>query len=185
MRIVAKFQFVSFASIPGGISGLSDILQKWGDSKFTQDSSGSTVIKKSGFSAIFDRQEESIEGLSQVVFDVLEPVAGGQLQMQVKLLETSGQTNFQCTLSLGSESGFLPPTVDIRSPRFIRQIVDLPVAWRVAKDAEHVFSKCFTVQTNEVGELESLIMASQRKAMMAAKEILVKKYVVRLSGEER
>ena len=163
MRIVAKFQFVSFVSMTGGVSRLSDILQQWGDSKFTQDSSGLTVIRKSGVSALFDRREESLDDSSQVIFDALEPVAGGQLQMQATLLETSGQINFQCTLALGSESGFLPPTIDIRSPRFIRQIVDLPTEWRVAKDAERVFSKCFDVDTHEVGELEKLIKAPQRR----------------------
>lgn len=163
MRTIAKFQLVSFAKIPGGISRLSDILQLWGDSKFQQDSSGLTVIKKSGLAALFDHREDSLDDSSQVIFDALEPVTGGQLQMQVKLLETPIQMNFLCTLALGSESGFLAPTIDIRSPRFIRQIVELPAEWRVAKDAEHVFSKCFVVNTEEVGELERLIKAPQRR----------------------
>jgi hypothetical protein len=163
MRIVAKYQFVSVAPLAGGISELSDILQQWGDSKFAHDENRSTIIKKSGLSAIFDHQTETVDDSSQVIFDALEPVADGQLQMQVKLLKTAGQTNFQCTLSLGSESGLLPPTINIRSPRFIRQIVDLPAEWRVAKDAERVFSKCFEVNAKEVGELERLIRAPQRR----------------------
>jgi hypothetical protein len=163
MRIVAKFQFYSSAGIDGGVDRLSDILQQWGETKFTKDDGGSTVIKRSGLSAIFDRQIETADGASQVLFDAIEPVPGGQLQMQAKLLEDAGKINFQCTLAVGSESGFLPPTLSIRSPRFIREIVDLPTEWRFAKDAERVFSKCFKVSSSEVDELAKLIRAPQRR----------------------
>jgi hypothetical protein len=163
MRIVAKFQFVSSTSIAGGISSLSDVLQQWGNSKFTRDSNGSTIIRKSGVSAIFNRREESVDGSAQVIFEALEPVRTGQLQMQVRLLEGLGQTNFQCTLAVVSESGLLPQTIDVRSPRFIREIVDLPTEWRVGKIGEQVFSKCFDVTPYEVGELETLIEAPQRR----------------------
>jgi hypothetical protein len=161
VRVVAKFQFVSSTGVE--LDAVSDILQAWGDSKFQTGVDGTTTIKKSGVQAIFDKRSDTIDKTSLVTFDVLEPVSGGQLQTQVKLLKAPEQFHFQCVLTLGSERGLVSPTVDIHSPRFIREIIELPAQWRVAQDAERVFAKCFDVKTQDITELERLIKASQRR----------------------
>ncbi|WP_338832618.1 hypothetical protein [Bradyrhizobium sp. 27S5] len=162
MRVVAKFQFLA-SDFQGGGEKLTNIIQKWGQNKFDKASDGRTVIRKSRLSANFDRRVEITGESSQTTFDVVEPIANGQLQTRVKILETSSTVNFQCALSVASDGGLIPPGVNIRSPRFIRDIVDIPAQWRVAEDAERLFAKCFDVKEAEVETLRALISASQRR----------------------
>jgi hypothetical protein len=53
--------------------------------------------------------------------------------------------------------------VDVRSPRFIRETIDLGFEWRVGDQGERIFSKCFDVEQGDIDELQALISAPQRR----------------------
>jgi hypothetical protein len=162
MRIVAKFQFVS-AGMTGVDGNVANVIEKWKSKKFEQDSNGMTVIRTSGLPAQFDRREAKLADAAQTTFHVLEPVPGGQLETQVRILETGTGIRFQCSLALGSDAGLQSPRVDIRSPRFIREIIDLGLGWRIGDDGERIFSKCFDVEKEDIHAFEGLISAPQRR----------------------
>jgi hypothetical protein len=164
MRIVAKFQFVAPTKASGGVEQIAEVVQQWGAAKFEQDAAGSTVIRRSGVAAEFDLRRQVLGSSTEIVFHVLEPVPGGLLQTQVKILEVAAKRiGFQCALALDSDSGLLPPRVDIRSPRFIRDIINLGNEWRVADGAERIFAKFFKVEPKDVETLRELIGAPQRR----------------------
>jgi hypothetical protein len=168
MRPVAKFQFFSTSNISGGAKGIADVIQQWGDGKFVRDAAGATTIRRSGVAAAFDSQQYNVGPATEIVFDILEPVPGGQLQTQAKILETGSSLNFQCTLALGSDSGVLSPLVDLRSPRFIRNIINLGYEWYVAPGSERIFAKCFDVELKDVETLRTLMTAPQRRLPIIA-----------------
>jgi hypothetical protein len=163
MRIVAKFQFVAPTKESGGVEQIAEVVRQWGATKFEQDAAGSTVIRRSGVAAEFDLRRQVLGSSTENVFHVLEPVPGGLLQTQVKILEAAKRISFQCALALDSDSGLLPPRVDIRSPRFIRDIINLGNEWRVADGAERIFAKSFKVEPKDVETLRELISAPQRR----------------------
>jgi hypothetical protein len=168
MRTVAKLQFVATSNFSGGAQRVSEVIQRWGDGKFARDASGSTTIRRNGVAAQFDRQEHTAGTATEIVFDILEPVPDGELQTQAKILETAESLNFQCALALGSNSGVLTPQVEIRSPRFIRDIINLGNEWQVAPGAERIFAKCFDVELKDVETLKTLMVAPQRRLPIIA-----------------
>jgi hypothetical protein len=163
MRLVAKLQFVSTDASAGCSDRVAQVIERWGSKKFERDVNGSTVIRVSGLSALFERRDEKLDDAALTTFLVLEPVSDGQLQTQVRVLETVKGIKFQCSLALGSDGGLQSPLVDIRSPRFGREIIDLGFEWRIGDEGERVFSKCFDVEQGDITDLEALITAPQRR----------------------
>jgi hypothetical protein len=161
VRTMAKFQFVA-AAAEGAADLVTQVIERWSDRKFEQRENGSAVIRTSGVSALFDREDEILEGTRQTTFLVLEPVTGGQLQTQVKILEDATSVRLHCNLALGFD-GLQSPLVDVRSPRFVREVIDLGFEWRVGEGGERIFSKCFDVEEEDLDELETLIKAPQRR----------------------
>jgi hypothetical protein len=165
MRVVAKFQFASAAA---GADRVVQVIERWVSRKFEQDANGSTIIRTSGLAALLDRLDEKLDDATQTTFRVIEPVSGGQLETQIRVLETAAGIRFQCSLALGSDNGLQPPRVEIRSPRFVREIIELDPGWRVGDEGERVFSKCFEVEETDIMDLEALITAPERRLPVIA-----------------
>jgi hypothetical protein len=160
MRTVAKFQFRTSVYVPQAAESVSAIVDAWAEAKFSQKGDGSTIITVSGKDALFERDEAVLDGNKLIRFKMLEPVEGGQLQTEIGVLGTPDFTAFRCSLRLGSDTGLSRPAAEIRSPRFIRNVVNAELPWRVGKGGERVFAHAFDVSSEEVETLENLTRLS-------------------------
>ncbi|WP_315718269.1 MULTISPECIES: hypothetical protein [unclassified Bradyrhizobium] len=163
MRAVAKFQFVAPLSEAATGNKVIQVIEDWTKQKFEKKGDGTTIIRRSGLAALFERRDERLDNIAQTTFFMLEPVPDGQLQIQARILTNPHQIRFQCSLALGSDAGLQSPQVDIRSPRFVREIIDLNLGWRLGDEGERIFSKCFNVGEKEIDELESLMTSPLRR----------------------
>jgi hypothetical protein len=64
---------------------------------------------------------------------------------------------------MGADGGINPPRIPIRSPKFIKNIIDIPLDWRVKEEGERIFSAPFKVSTNGVGDLEPVLKFPRRR----------------------
>lgn len=94
---------------------------------------------------------------------ITEQVIGGYLSTNIKILKYKSSIFFNCEMTLGSNGGVHIPQVDIRSPRFIRDIIDLNFDWRFKSDGEKIFSHCFNVADDDTDELLTLIKSTERQ----------------------
>jgi hypothetical protein len=160
VRTVAKFQL---ASTSNAIDEIARVVERWAEKKFVTNEDGSVTIKRSRATALFERRNEIFGNDRQIVYTIFEEVPGGNLETQIRAISNKDGTVFQCILRLGSEEGLLPPRVDIRSPKFIREIIDLKFEWRVSKGAERVFPKYFNVKYEDTDILQQLISTPHRR----------------------
>ncbi len=163
MRTVARFQLTSDEGAARGAAEVVRIIEDWSQRKFKRQAGGALEIKASGREAIFDRVDEAVAETSRVTFSVLEPVEGGHLQTEIQVLQRPELTAFRCTLRLGSASGLSPPAVEIRSPRFLRDVIAVGLPWRSGIGGERVFAHAFDVGPDEISALERLITSEQRR----------------------
>ena len=163
MRTVAKFQLEVSSSCATIASDAIQIVERWAARKFDFAENGSATIKASGVSALYEKQSAEIGQFRQTTFTILEPVEGGELQTVIRLLETSTKVSFQCILGVGSQSGVAPPYVSLRSPRFIKEVIDLGYPWMMVNSSERVFSRSFPVDGEDIEALESLLSSPLRR----------------------
>lgn len=163
MRLIAKIQFTG----PSGDFTLADrvgsILSRWSDRKFVRSEDGSVTIKLSGVGAAMDRSSEMVGERRRDALTVLEPIDGGNLQTEVSVVAGGGRTAVRCILSAGSDGGLAPAEVELRAPRFVREIVGLDARWSIGLQGERVFAQSFDVESEDVPELERLMSASARR----------------------
>lgn len=163
MRLIAKFQM----TVPSNDDDVADrirrVLDRWRAGKFERSEDGGTRIRRGGKDAALDAVSDRVGDLRRDGLVVLEPVEGGSLQTDVDVFSGLGRTAFRCVLSVGSDAGVAPPELSVRAPRFVREIVDLGVAWTIGVSGERVFGRSFAVEADEVPELESLMAAPERR----------------------
>lgn len=163
MRIVAKFQLTTPSEDEGIARRTKAVLDKWSSHKFDKTHDGGVIIRRTGANAAFDNSTEVIEDRKRHIFTVLEPVDGGNLQTDVDILAGAGRTAFRCVLSIVSDFGVAPADVTLRAPRFVRDIVDLGVPWTIGTAGERVFAHSFSIDADDVPDLEALMVAPERR----------------------
>lgn len=162
MRVVGKIQ----ASAPnqgGAAEDIARVVEAWADSKFDARDSGVAVIRRSRVEALVERQIDELDGSRLLRFEVLEPIDGGDLQTQIKVLNHADAVHLHCTLGVTSDVGVAPPNIDMFVPRVVREIIGLPLAWQASGSAERVFGRCFEVGPEEIGQLVELMGSALRR----------------------
>lgn len=162
MQVVGKIQAIAPARASAFTSVIS-ALDRWAASKFTDDDSGLSVIRRSKAKALVDRRDEDFEGLAQSSFEVLEPVEGGELTTHVRVLSGPETIHFNTTLSLSVEGGLAPPNLDLHAPRFVREVLGLDLGWRASSDAEGIVPTFIDIREADVGTFLSLLQSKQRR----------------------
>ena len=160
MRIVAKVQFTSPDTANGAEA--ADAIDAWANEKFAREDDGMYRIIRSGAGALFERGDLTAGSHSRTHFAILEPIDGGNLQTDVKIVSTPERTAFSTILSLGSDSGVAPLGIALRAPRFIRSVVGQRI-WTVGINGERVFSFSFDVTAGNLDELQKLVDSEQRR----------------------
>jgi hypothetical protein len=161
MRVVGKIQF-SVTNQADALQAIDDVVEGWAAAKFQADSDGVAVIRRSKVEALVERRVDRVGDSEERLFDVLEPVDGGDLQTQVRLLCEPGRIHLRCTLSLTSDGGMVAPNVDIFVPRLVRDVVGLPFPWQAGGSAERIFAKSFDVGAGDVDQFIQLTTSPLR-----------------------
>lgn len=163
MRVVAKVQLTTLNGPDDlGASALR-LLERWADRKFIVDDAGAFRIRASGLQAQWDQRADSVGDVRLDRVCVLEPVERGSLQMDVDLLADAHRTAFRCILRVGSDAGVAPTDVQVRAPRFVREIVALPCSWTVGAGGEAVFAHPFFIDVDELPVLDELMVSPVRR----------------------
>jgi len=162
MQIVGKFQAVTQGDRSLASESASKI-EAWTSSKFEQNSSGYWVVKRTGVEALFDKTEAEFADNHLVTYEVLEPIQGGQLQTICRILSTTEQVHFNCTLSIGTDGGLAPPQIDLHAPRFIREIIGPDGQWQFSQNAENLISRFINVGINDVDQFLNLLQSRLRR----------------------
>ena len=163
MRTVAKFQFVA-PVVGDGADRIVQIIENWSNNKFQKRDDGSTIIQKSGLTALFDRRDEKVNDTGQTTFLTLEPVPNGQLQTQVRNSDNPHPNRIP--VQPGSRIGRWFTITQRRHSiphGSVRELFGLDLEWRLADGGERIFSKCFEVKASHLSELEALITAPIRR----------------------
>lgn len=163
MRVVAKVQLTTTDKDTGIAAQALTILDRWADNKFAQGNDGSVRIRASGLDAERDRRSETSGDQRLEQLCVLEPIETGSLQLDVDLLQGDGRTAFRCVLRVGSDGGVAPAEIQVRAPRFIREVVALPCSWTVGLGGERVFAHPFAVDVEALPSLEELLTSPLRR----------------------
>lgn len=161
MRVVAKVQFTS-----EGASSRSDAayaIERWSDAKFIRHADGSLTITRSGTNALFERVDEDVAGHGLTHFSILEPIESGNLQTDVRIVQTPNRTAVSTVLSLGSDFGITPIRIALRAPKFIRTTVDSLQIWTVGVGGERVFSSYVTAREDNLDDLQALVEFEHRR----------------------
>lgn len=162
MQVVGKIQVVA----PGKAADLPKVmaaLERWADGKFSTSEDGAAIIQRSGATAMTDRRDDQVGDQRCAGFDVLEPVRTGELLTAARVLATETDLHFNCTLSLGVEGGLAPPSVDLFTPRFVREIIDLDIDWRASMEGEHLLSTFARIADADVEMFLALLQSPQRR----------------------
>jgi len=163
MRVVAKFQFTVASQGDEVVTKVDAVLDRWSSRKFTTAADGGTIIRRSAAPVVFDRAEEAFDDQRRKTFTALEPVEGGSLQTEIAVLAMADRTSLRCVLAIGSDGGIAPTDVDLRFPKFIRDIIASGPKWMTGRTGERVFAHPFTVDVDDVPELEALMVAPERR----------------------
>lgn len=169
MRVVAKVQFTSPISANGVWT--ANAIDAWAEEKFERREDGMYRIRRSGAEALFERGDLTVESQSLTHFSILEPIDGGNLLTDVRIVSTAERTAFSTILSLGSDFGIAPLGIQLRAPRFIRAIVSHRV-WTVGVASERVFPFSFEVAAANLDEMQALVESHHRRLPV----ILVSEY---------
>ena len=161
MRVVAKVQFTSTGT--SGRKHAAETIEEWTKKKFVQAEGGDITILRSGAPALFERVDVEAAGFGQTQFTMLEPVTGGSLQTEVRIVATSDRTAVSTVLSLGSDFGVAPLDVALRAPKFIRSVVAGERAWTVGVGGERVLAAYVTATETNLDELIRLIEFQHRR----------------------
>lgn len=163
MRVVAKVQFTTASDPAKAFDRSFAALERWRRNKFEAAPESRLIIRQSGEEAQADQRSENVgeERLESLCF--LEAIAGGSLQTDIDLLTSPKRTTFRCLLRLGSDAGIAPPTVSLRAPRFVREIVALPGEWTLGRDGERLFARCFAIEADDLPVLEELMVSPIRR----------------------
>lgn len=162
MQVVGKIQAIAPVQ-DNALNSVMTLLDRWAASKFSQDDSGMSVIRKSQAPALVDRRDEHFDGLDQSTFEVLEQIPGGDLTTHVRVLSGADRIHFNCTLSLSVTGGLAPPNIDLHAPRFVRDILGLELGWRASEDAERIVPTFIDVREADVETFLSLLQSRQRR----------------------
>lgn len=160
VRVVAKVQFTSPETAGGPAA--ANAIEAWANVKFVREKDGIYRITRSGAEALFERGDITVDGQSRTHFAILEPIAGGNLQIDVTIVSTPERTLFSTILSLGSDYGVAPLGIELRAPRFVRSVISDRV-WTVGIDGERVFPFSFDVTAANLSELQALVESEQRR----------------------
>lgn len=163
MRIVAKVQLTTPSSGGAVQAQVAQVLGRWRERKFVRDEAGASVIRHSGARAEVEVAEETVGERRLERTLVLEPVPGGSLQTDIRVIADAGRTAFRCVLSMESEGGITPTEVSLRPPRFVREIVGLGSPWTIGIAGERVFAQPFFADLDDVDELDALVSAPERR----------------------
>lgn len=161
MRVVAKVQITSDG--PDGRIAASSAIDRWSESKFNRDADGNLTIARSGADALIERVDDTAPDYSQTRYSMLEPVDGGSLQTEVRIVSTPDRTVVSTVLSLSSDFGVAPLNIALRAPKFIRAIVDGTRNWTVGVGGERVFASSLRAGEQNLIDLLTLIEFESRR----------------------
>lgn len=170
MRIVAKVQFTS--EEPNCREDATAAIDTWADDKYLRHPDGNLTIRRSGAQAIFEKVNETAGHYGRTHFSMLEPINGGSLQTDVRIVSTPSRTAISTVLSLGSDHGIAPLNISLRVPKFVRAVVSTSPKWTVGIGGEHVLASSVTATTKNLDELQTLIEYERRRLPI----ILVSEY---------
>ncbi|MFI4935979.1 MAG: hypothetical protein ACHP7N_15280 [Caulobacterales bacterium] len=162
MQAVGKFQAVARADGELAAAAVATI-EAWASTKFEQDETGYSVVKRSGVEALFDKSEDEFDRNRLTTFEVLEPIPGGQLQTTARVLTSAEQVRLNCTLSIGAEGGLAPPQIELHAPRFIREIIGTEGRWQFSPNVENLISRFINIGRDDVDQFLSLLQSRLRR----------------------
>lgn len=161
MRSVAKFKLVHSEAEPELFDQGEAILQSWFDSKFERTNKGDYQFRRDGRPAVATISREDIEGSRLLRIRVTEDIIGGKLTTQAALLSSDNEVRFTADLGVVA-TGVSKPTVALRAPRFVQDIVGLGSAWHVESGRDRVFSNSFSVEASNINLFKNLILSEDR-----------------------
>jgi hypothetical protein len=167
MRSVAKFKLVHHDAEPDLFDRGQTVLQGWFDGKFEAESQGGYRIRHNGRPAVASINREDIEGNRLLRVRVTEDIIGGKLTTQVGLLAFGAEVHFTSDLGVHA-TGVSRPTLELRAPRFVQDVVGLGTTWRVEDGRDRVFSSPFAVQSDNVDQFRDLILSDDRALPVVA-----------------
>lgn len=167
MRSVAKFKLVHPAAEPDLFAQADQLLQSWFDGKFELTSGGKYRFRRDGRSATAAISREDTGGSQLLRVRVTEDIIGGKLTTQAALLSWNDEVRFTADLGVVA-TGVSRPTVALRAPRFVQEVVGLGSAWYVENGRDRVFSKPFAVKSENVALFKDLILSEDRALPVVA-----------------
>jgi hypothetical protein len=162
MQVVGKIQAVA-ATRDGLADEIGKTIEQWAGRKFDEDESGNSIVRRSGVAAIFDKRVEAFDTSKLIRFDVLEPIPGGQLQTQVRVLNSPEFTQINCTLSMGGDGSLAPLQIDLYAPQFIRKIIGLGANWEFSKDTDRLVPQFINVGESDIEVFLRLLRSPHRR----------------------
>ena len=167
MRSVAKFKLVHPEAEPDLFAQAEATLQSWFDAKFEPAANGEYRFRRDGRRAIATIIREDFEGSRLLRVRVTEDVIGGKLTTQAALLSSDNEVRFTADLGVVA-TGVSRPTVALRAPRFVQDIVGLGRAWHIESGRDRVFSNPFSVEVDNVNLFKDLILSEDRALPVVA-----------------
>ncbi|MFN4288604.1 MAG: hypothetical protein ACK4E3_08935 [Brevundimonas sp.] len=161
MRSVAKFKLVHPNAQPKLFDEVAAMLQTWFAGKFERDDEGGYRFRRDGRPAIAAIAQEDVEGSRLLRVRVTEDIIGGKLTTQAALLSSDNEVRFTADLGVVA-TGVSRPTVALRAPRFVHDVIGTGTAWHVENGRDRVFSSPFPVGTSNVKLFKDLILSEDR-----------------------
>jgi polyhydroxyalkanoate synthesis regulator phasin len=168
MRPVAKFQMQSAGSGAALAKQVVAVVEEWAKRKFAVQGD-KTVIREDGREAALRRTDETSGESTRTSFEMSEPVSGGVLRTSVVVLTDATAVRVLIHLALGTEgSGITIPTVRLRSPRFVRQILQTTATWQLDPAHDRIFPMPFRVGHSNADTFKDLLVSPLRRLPIVA-----------------
>jgi hypothetical protein len=163
VRTVARFQFYCEQDSSSAYASAVGILREWADREFAASSAGTVRIRKSERDATFSVNSDSVPYGNRTSFLSTEIVGDALIELSTIVLEYSSQLFFQSSIRVAAANGsFIEPSVSVRAPRFVQNILRSGHVWQSRQGADRVFSKTFLVGIEEYEAFEQLLLSSER-----------------------
>lgn len=163
MRTVARFQFYCGDDGAGAYASAVEVVQGWANKKFESDGSSGFQIRKGSRKASFKQVVEGLSERNRTTFLSTEVVGEGLIELRTLVMEFDGQAFFQSNLRAGAaDASFIEPSISVRSPRFVQDLLKSGVAWHSGRGADRVFARVFNVGAKEYKQFEELLTSPHR-----------------------
>lgn len=167
MRSVAKFKLVHLHATAGLFDQVETSLRAWFDAKVEQDDAGAYRMRRGGRSVKATISRDDIEDSQILKVFVTEDIPGGELTTQAMLLGIATEVRFVADLGVVA-TGVSRPTVALRAPRFIQDVLALGTTWQIDDARDRVFSHSFAVAGHNFEQFKELILSDERALPVVA-----------------